>query len=577
MRQNWHLMVAMILATGLSSCGGNQGSVSSGTANNSNPVPSISSISPASVQSGGPDFTLVVNGSGFVPSSVVQWNGSNRTTTFANNTQLSATITSADRNVPANVEIDVSNPGPGGGVSNQAAFTVMSPPVQGIGVMMMISTAVDGTPGNGNSYTPPAISASGRYVAFQSDASNIVSGAASGFTDIYVRDTCIGAPAGCSPTTARVSVATDGSLPNGNSRSPSISADGRYVAFDSSASNLVPGDTNGQSDVFIRDTCIGASSCVPTTFRVSVSSDGSEADNDSRNASISASGRYVSFYSLATNLVPDDSNGYMDIFVRDTCLGAAAGCVPSTSRVSVASDGAQGNSDSFHQAISGNGRFVAFKSFASNLVTGDTNGQPDVFVRDTCAGAIGCMPSTVRVSVANDGTQANDHLDLLPAIDFVGRMVSFTSFATNLVANDTNGVADVFVRDTCGSAQPCTPSTFRASVAFDGSQANNGSTDPALSADGRYVAFDSLATKLVPGGTSAPKSVFVRDTCFGATSCSPTTILVSCSSDGSIGNGESLDPALNSNGQYVVFLSNASNLLPSGSNGNYQVWLARVY
>lgn len=564
------LVVLLFVAACFAACGGNTNSESGGP-----PSPTIRAMTPSSAQSGGPDFTLLVNGTGFSSSAVVQWNGAERATTLVNATQLTATITAADRSQPGSVQVTVRNPG--GTVSNAATFTVTPAPAPGTGVLMMISVAADGSPGNGNTYTLPAMSADGRYVAFSSDSTNLVSGSATGFSDIYVRDTCINAPVGCSPITTRVSVATDGTLANGNSRSPLISSDGRYVAFDSSASNIVPSDTNGQSDVFIRDTCAGVVACSPSTFRVSVANDGSEANNDSRTASISANGRYVTFHSLATNLVAGDTNGKIDVFVRDTCLGADTGCSPSTYIVSVSTDGTQGNSDSFHQAISGNGRFVAFKSFATNLVSSDTNNQPDVFVRDTCAGATGCTPSTFRVSVATNGSQANDHLDLLPAIDYAGRIVAFTSFATDLVANDTNGEADVFIRDTCAGVAGCTPSTSRVSIGADGSQANGGSTDPAVSGDGRFIAFDSLATNLVPGGTNAPKSVFVRDTCLGTSRCTPATILVSRAENGSEGNGESLDPALSANDQYVVFVSTATNLVTSGSNGNYQVWLARTY
>jgi hypothetical protein len=201
-----------------------------------------------------------------------------------------------------------------------------------------------------------------------------------------------------------------------------------------------------------------------------------------------------------------------------------------------------------------------------------------MFVRDTCRGATACTASTSRISLTNDGSQGNGQIDIAPWIDSNGRLVAFTAFSTNLVNDDTNGFADVFVRDTCAGISGCAPSTVRVSVASDGSQGNGGSGDQSISDSGRYVAFDSLATNLIPGGTLATtKHIFVRDTCFGATGCTPTTILVSRSLRGSDGNGESLYPALSSDGRYVVFMSNATSLIDSGSNGHYQVWLAKVY
>lgn len=548
-----------------------------------NPTPTVSALSPAATYSGTGGFPLTVNGSGFLASSTVQWNGSTRATTFVSSSQLMAQIPSSDLSAPGTASITVVNPSPGGGTSNTLSFMLVPGPAPGTGVIQLISVAADGTPSNGNSFTPPAISADGRYMAFQSDATNLVAGPASGFADIYVRDTCLSAPTGCTPTTIRASVAADGSLANGNSRSAAISADGRYVAFDSSATNLVPNDTNGPflADVFVRDTCVGAPvGCMTTTTRVSVASDGTEANNDSRGASISADGRFVAFSSGATNLIVGDTNP-AGVAVRDSCANAAPGCTPSTFRAAVASDGTQDGTGSGITAISANGRFVTFLSFATNVVPGDTNGEPDAFVRDTCFGApSGCTPSTMRISLAGDGAQANARTDNSSPSPITGngRLVAFTSFATNLVPGDTNDFADVFVRDTCVNGAPvCTLSTRRVSVVFEGSQANNGSHEPSVSGDGRFVVFSSLATNLTPGGISAPKHVFLRDTCFsGPTGCIPTTILLSITPDRFHGDGISDSGKISADGRFVVFRSNSTNLIPGGSNGNLQIFLART-
>ena len=547
-----------------------------------NPTPSISSLSPSGAYSGFGGFPLIVDGSGFISSSTIQWNGSNRATTFVSQSRLTTVIPGPDIAVVGMISVTVTTPAPGGGISNVLTFKVAPGPAPGTGVVQLISAASDGSPSSGNTFTPPSISATGRFVAFPSDATNLVPGSASGFADIYVRDTCIGVLSGCVPSTARVSVATDGTLANGNSRSPSISADGRFVAFDSSATNLVPGGTNNPffRDVYVRDTCLGvATGCTPTTTRVSVASDGTQADAPSDAASISDNGRFVAFESGATNLIVGDTN-VGGAVVRDTCNGAPVGCTPATTRVSVATDGTLGNSGGGLPSISALGRFVAFVSFATNLVPGDSNGVSDVFVRDTCFGAqTGCTPSTVRVSVASDGTQGNDTIFSTPSIDVNGRFVAFDSFATNLVPGDTNGLTDVFYRDTCvGVSAGCTLSTIRVSVAFDDIQANEGSGDPSVSADGRLVAFDSLATNLIYGGSAAPKTVFLRDTCIGApTGCITTTILLARrTADGLGGNGIDTNPVISADGRFAVFLSNATNLLPGGSNGSIQVYLAKT-
>lgn len=576
------IIIAILVVIPTPGCGGGG---SSGPAPNPNPNPTptpvLNSIVPSSAAAGSAAFQLTVNGSTFNTSSVVMWNGSARTTTFVSAGEVRAAITTTDVAVAGTATVTVSN---GTLVSNGLAFTITG---QGAaGQVLLISIATDGGPANGDSFSTPSITPDGRYVAFQSNATNLVSGSSTGFSDIFVRDTCLGAPAGCTPTTVRVSVSTAGVLADGNSRRPSISATGRFVAFDSSATNLVPGDTNGTqgaltglADVFVRDTCIGIpSGCSPSTIRASVATDNSESNGDSRRPSISADGRFVAFNSGATNLDSNDSNGFGDIFLRDTCQGAPAGCAPSTRRISLANDGSQGNGASGLQAASPDMRFVAFLSTASNFVSGDTNLNSDYFVRDTCLGAAaGCVASTIRASIATDGAQANDLGDLEPSISSEGRFVAFTSHATNLVPADTNARADVFVRDTCTGVTGCTPSTFRASVSADGSQANSGSEAPSMSSTGRLVAFSSLATNLIPAGTSSPKTIFIRDTCQGAPAgCMPTTILIGRSASGSQDNGVSEFPALSADGRWVAFLSSSTNLAPGATNGRTHTLLAKT-
>src|SRR3990172_2200469 len=269
---------------------------------------------------------------------------------------------------------------------------------------LRVSLADDRSEANGGS-AQPAMTPDGRFVAFQSSATNLTAEATGGLAHIYVRDTCLGAGSGCTTSTKMVSLATDGTVGNLDNRFPAIGTDGRTVAFLSEASNLVGSDTNGAFDAFVRDTCAGVpTGCSPSTTRVSLADDGSEGNGVSNRVGLSADGRLVVFASAASNLVSSDINGVADVFVRDTCFGASGPCTPSTTRVSVASDGTEGDFGSgvgfSGQAISADGRFVTFHSFAGNLVAGDFNSETDIFVRDTCQGTPGCTPSTVRVSVA---------------------------------------------------------------------------------------------------------------------------------------------------------------------------------
>jgi Tol biopolymer transport system component len=339
-----------------------------------------------------------------------------------------------------------------------------------------VSVSSTGAQGS-NASAQPSISADGRFVAFRSFASNLVPGDTNGVLDLFVRDRT-------THTTTRISVSSTGAQGNGNSFDPSMSADGRFVAFDSDASNLVLNDTNFADDVFVRDRT------THTTRRVSVSSTGAQGNDGSSDPSISADGRFVAFRSSASNLVPGDTNGVLDLFVRDRTTHT-------TTRISVSSTGAQGNENSYDPSISGDGRFVAFFSFASNLMPADTNGVPDIFVRDRTTHA------TTRVSLSSSGAQGDD-LSLEPSISADGRFVAFDSSASNLVPGDTNGVQDVFVRDRV------THTTTRVSASSSGAQGDDSSFVPSISADGRFVAFDSSASNLVAGDTNAQPDMFVR-------------------------------------------------------------------
>jgi len=448
----------------------------------------------------------------------------------------------------------------------------VTPPVTPPATIVRASVSTSGAQGD-NASTLAALSGDGRFVVFASLSSSLVAGDTNGVRDIFLRDTCFGA-AGCTPSTTRISVATDGTQADGESSFSAISADGRFVAFVSLATNLVANDTNGVADIFLRDTCFGAVGCTPSTTRVSVSSTGIEGSSASTLPAISGSGRFIAFESASNNLVTSDTNGVTDIFLRDTCFGAA-GCTPSTTRVSVATNGSEGSAVSGGASLSSDGRFVAFHSFANNLVTGDNNGAFDVFLRDTCFGVAGCTPSTTRVSVSTAGAEGSSGSVLqLPSISGDGRFIAFESLSDNLVSGDTNGVNDIFLRDTCFGAAVCTPSTTRVSVSTAGAEGSSASSFAVISANSRFVAFHSISNNLVSGDTNGLIDIFVRDTCFGAAGCTPSTIRVSVSATGAEADADSFRANLSDAGGFVSFHSSASTLVSNDTNGVSDVFRA---
>ena len=331
----------------------------------------------------------------------------------------------------------------------------------------------------------------------------------------------------------------------------SISGDGRHVAFESEAPDLVTGDTNGVADIFVHDLVTGA------TVRVSVSSSGVQGDSMSLRPAISRDGRYVAFMSWARNLVASDTNGWTDVFFHDRDPdgnGVFDEGNGTTVRASVASDGSEGDSDSMEPDLSADGMRVAFASGASNLVAGDTGWKTDIFVHDMTTGV------TTRVSVDSSGVQG-DRNSFLPAISADGNVVAFASFASNLDGNDANPKRDVFVHD-------CTTGvTELVSVDSNGVQADNYCDLPDLSSDGSIVAFESWANHLVANDRNRVPDVFVRDRTTG------TTTRVSVDSSGVEGDSYSEEPSLSADGNLVTFRSWAGNLAPGDGNGFSDIYM----
>lgn len=396
--------------------------------------------------------------------------------------------------------------------------------------------------GNGSSSLSgdkPQISADGRFVVFQTSATNLFVGDSNGTTqDVLLFDRN-------SATLELISVSTAGVQGNNQSVNPSTSADGRFVAFESTATNLAAGDADGITDIFVRDRTL------TTTTLVSQSTGGTKGNSTSDSVSISSDGRYVAFRSQANNLVAGDTGGNSDIFVHDRNTAI-------TTRVSIDSLGVQGNNFSYAPAISGDGRHVAFTSYASNLITGDTNGVQDIFAHDRVTAV------TTRASVDSGALQSNAGSER-PSISSDGSRVVFDSTATNLVPGDTNGQRDVFLRDTT------TGTTSRVNISSTGAQGISEAEGGAISADGNTVVFSSYASNLTPFGGNFQYQIFARDL------TRTVTTMVSIDTERTIGNSQSFRPSISADGAWVAFDSSASNwILQRGENGSSQdVFLAQ--
>jgi cold shock CspA family protein len=414
-----------------------------------------------------------------------------------------------------------------------------------------VSVATGGAEGNSFSYYS-SISDDGDHVAYFSYATNLVSGDTNGYYDVFVHDVTAG-------TTARCSVSSTGVQGNGYSYVPNISSDGRMISFYSTASNLIALDTNGNDDCFVHDrdydnnfifdeTAAGATKTVRASEVAST-----EPDSDSLNPSISGDGNLIAFESDASDIIATDTNFQRDIFVRDVNTAANA-------RASISNSGGEASGGAcFNASMSSDGRFVAFESTFTNLVT-DTNGVSDIFLRS--------LSGTVRVSVTAGGTQATG-ASRNPSVSQDGSLVAFETDAENLDGVVSGGIdpdatTDIYVRNTTPTAANTTL-VSRASGA--GVKGNAASNKPSISADGRFIAFESLATNLVGGDGNLARDIFVRDLVGGA------TVRVSVDSSGAQSNGASRNPSISGDGRFVVFESDANNLVPGDSNGTTDIFV----
>lgn len=378
----------------------------------------------------------------------------------------------------------------------------------------------------------PAVSGDGRQVAFHSAGRDIDPADANPHADVYVKDRQTGGfylasvAAGGGPANGESTIGRDG-----------LSGDGDSIAFTSTASNLVPSDNNQRGDVFVRSRSAG------TTTMASVNSAGLDPDGVSSDATISDDGNRVAFLSSAPDLVPGDTNGQPDVFVRDLAAGT-------TQLVSASTSGGAGNGASSQPIISADGSGVAFASTASDLVAGDTNAKRDVFVRDLGTG------TTSRASLTISGGEiAGDSFD--PFIDAAGDLVGFGTKAAVLGGARAPG-GEIYVRDIAGGT------TDRVAVTPSGGPVTSGTVSRgSFSGDGRLVAFDSTSSQLVPGDGSNG-DVFVADRQTDA------VVRLSTTPANKTSNGSSSAAVISSTG--VGFLSTATNMTSPGGAFNAQVF-----
>ncbi|MCP3915755.1 MAG: hypothetical protein GY711_09385 [bacterium] len=452
-----------------------------------------------------------------------------------------------------------------------------------------VSVSSSGALANNDSYYS-LISTDGRYVVFQSEAANLAANDPDSQYDIFRRDLQTG-------TTELVSVSTSGNSGSGLSLSPAVSGEGRWVAWSSNGSNLVAGDTNGTWDVFLRDMQLGITTrisvdgagsqaldrsdqprmtpdasyivfesdadliaadtnTIKDCYRlerltgqlelVSTSTAGVQGNNISYAAQPSDDGRYVVFFSSASNLVNGDTNGWGDVFWKDMQTGVL-------SRANVSTSGAQTTNESIWPSISGDGLTVTFCSRSGNLVGGDTNGHWDLFARDIHAA------TTTRLNLQPGGAQADSYVRSPTALSTDGRFVIFASLSTNLVPSDTNGFQDIFLRDRQ------LETTARLSLDSSGTQTDDDSFVPHMTPDVRVITYTSEAADVVPGDTNGFRDIFAAELFgdIGTSYCGPA-----------IPNSTGSPATIAANGSTTVAANNlqlTASTLPPGQFGYFLV------
>ncbi len=561
---------------------------------------SIASISPTTLGAGSAAFTLSVVGTGFTATSKVVFNGGFLATTFVDSNHLTAAAP-ALTGAAASIQVVVVD---GTATTSALVFAITADPFPAVLSLSLGSTVVVGDRASSN----PKVDGQGRFVAFQSAATNLVAGDLSDgtYSSIYVRDTCVGASAACTPATRLVSINVAGTqcvLPAApiGSVNPVISADGRFIAFGTDTCFTAPAIDARQ--IAMRDTCITAAGpvagCTPSTTLISANDSGQPSTGVGRgsipSAAMSRNGRYVAWSSTAVDLVAGVVNGgFLQLYLRDRCrtsAGAVAGCVARTILVSgTATAAANWNASQQFVAVSDNG-IVVFNTSASNLVA-NPGLQPGiggaVFRADCSGGGSSCNLTIVSIVPGTGDSVSGLLLDSqLPSISADGRIIGFIAQGENstgaLVSPAPPNLPNPLLAlpgrqamrlDTCTSAgvavSGCAPTFSYQSVLDNGNldiavgpQINDASS---LADDGRFIAFVAPfnLSPLYPG---AGASVYVRDTCGGARApagCVPRIALVSIDAArvaaGTVGSAH-----LSGDGHFVVFYSLSRS--PAGTSG----------
>ncbi|MFZ0035820.1 MAG: hypothetical protein WAK91_00240 [Candidatus Acidiferrales bacterium] len=539
-----------------------------------NPAPSITSISPTSIDAGQPGFTLTVNGSGFAPQSLIYWNGNAISTIFLTGNQLQATIPSSFISTPGSSIIEVQTPAPGGGITSQLTFTI-NPVSSPIPIL--------------NSITPSSALAGGNQFImhlvgnnFEAQSSVTINGNGQQTQFLDSQDLQVQIPATDLISAGTLSVAVLNPAPGGGtSQTLPLTITYAVPAVTMLSPTSVAAGGNSQT---LTVTGTGMTPATVITFNGNPRTT-NYTSNVSVTADLTESDLFTAQIAQIEAVNPSPGGG-----TSVAVLFAVDGIVPSLARpgytglpelvdysyLGLAPNSGVGNLNLSGPSINSNGRYVAYASAASNLIFNDTNGNPDVFLEDTCFATTTCVPSTQLVSISgtagNDvpGTQGNSD-SLEPSVNSTGGYIAFSSHATNLDPNYptlSGTTRQVFLRGACigsTSSTNCTTGfTELVSVAADGvNPANADATQPSVSTDGRYVAFVSTATNLIPGlNPGGTAQVYLRDTCLSTTStCTPTTELISSPDGVTPADSPSSQPSVASGGLYVSYTTAASNLI----------------